>query len=397
MPVDLSAALNAEFESASKRGDSLSEEGRWKEAAAAYRQASHAMTQLAQYARDPHVRAKRIERAQAFADLASKAAAGKLVRRKPGEPDRPAAEPDEGGNASDDHTAEIEALITKVPIEWDDIGGLDRTKDEIKLSYALSVARRPEEVKIRAVRNMLFYGPPGTGKTLLAAATSNSLDATFFNVKVSNLLSKYFGESSKLITTLYAVARDHAPAVVFLDEIESLVPPRGSGNDSSTERRVLSTLLVELDGLSQKLDDRFVLTIAATNTPWLIDKAMLSRFEQKIYIPLPDLKAREQILWVQIDKQGYDSEVKLPSLAQRTEGLSGREIERMCKRAINHMIQRCNANLLDVVDLGREALKDYELKIQSLSADDFDHALNNVSPETTATDLKRFEAWRKGE
>jgi SpoVK/Ycf46/Vps4 family AAA+-type ATPase len=116
-------------------------------------------------------------------------------------------------------------------------------------------------------------GPPGTGKTLLAAATAGNLEATFFNVKVSSLLSKYFGESTKLISALYSVARRLSPAVIFLDEFESLTPSRGSG-ESGSERRIVSTLLAELDGLQGKDDDSFVMTICATNLPWLLDLAI---------------------------------------------------------------------------------------------------------------------------
>lgn len=390
MKVDLSGSIYEQFEKARKRADELSEQGRWAEVGAAYRQCAELMTRYAQYTSDPGIRAKRIEKAQTYADLAAKAVGGKLARPSAIPPvvDGPAA-------STEDHTGEVEALITKVNVYWDDIAGLEQTKRDIKTAYGISLAQKPAGVNIRAMRNMLFYGPPGTGKTLLAAATSNNLEATFFNVKVSNLLSKYFGESSKLITTLYAVARERAPAVVFLDEIESLVPPRGGGNDSSAERRVISALLVELDGLAQKDDPRFVLTIGATNLPWLIDKAMLSRFEKKIFIPLPDEAAREQIVRLQFEKQGYQSELPARALAARMVGYSGREIERMCREAINHMINRANPDLLDKVDKGGDAVSGYQLRVLPITREEMEAVLSQTAPETSVADLKKFAEWER--
>jgi katanin p60 ATPase-containing subunit A1 len=185
------------------------------------------------------------------------------------------------------------SLIHKSDVQWGDIGGLEDTKDSIKSAYALALAQKPAGVQVSSWRNLLMYGPPGTGKTLLAAATAGNLEATFFNVKVSSLLSKYFGESTKLISALFSVARRLSPAVIFLDEFESLTPVRGSG-ESGAERRIVSTLLAELDGLQAKDDTGFVLTICATNLPWLLDLAILSRFQRRIYVPLPDPDARRR-------------------------------------------------------------------------------------------------------
>ena len=150
----------------------------------------------------------------------------------------------------------VQQLIHVSNITWKDIGGLEDTKNDIKYTLASALAKPPKDVNISLWRNILFYGPPGTGKTLLAAATSNALKsesgkALFFNVKVSSVLSKYFGESTKIISTLYDTARDNSPAVVFLDEFESLTPKR-SEDASGPERRILSTILAELDGLADK-------------------------------------------------------------------------------------------------------------------------------------------------
>lgn len=241
---------------------------------------------------------------------------------------------------------------------------------------------------------MLLYGPPGTGKTLLAAAASSQLEATFFNASVSALLSKYFGESSKLIAALYTVARRHSPAVVFLDELDALTPKRGSG-EVGAERRMLSTLLAELDGLASKAEEPYVLTIGATNTPWDMDAAVLSRFEKKLYVPLPDLEARQAILRVHLQGKGYESEVSCAELAERTAGCSGRELERVCTEAVDCMIQHMNPNLAEVAQGGLTAAKNYQVKVRPLTRADFDAILRDYHPETTPETLRRFTDWQR--
>ena len=282
----------------------------------------------------------------------------------------------------DEHQAAIEALIyTRASVTWDQIGGLEGTKREIKYAYGITLAGKPSGVSLPGWRRILFYGPPGTGKTLMAAATAKGLDATFFNVQVASLLSKWFGESSRLVAKLFDVARDRADegfAVVFIDEIDALCMKRGEGSDSGAERKVLSTLLSELEGLADKGEDRSVLTMAATNAPWDLDDAVLSRFQKRIYIPLPDAKAREAILSVLIQKAGHRLEVPVAELVARTEWFSGRDLERLAHQAINVMVEDLNRTVPELVDRGREAIEQYELKVRPLSEADFRSAFDRV-------------------
>jgi SpoVK/Ycf46/Vps4 family AAA+-type ATPase len=343
------------------------------------------MEQYAQYAIDPQVRARRLARAQGLTQAAEQLKQGQLPRV-------PAAE----AAGEDDYADAVSALIHKSSVTWDDIAGLDETKREIKTAYALTVARKPAGVELTAPRTMLLYGPPGTGKTLLAAATSNGLDATFFSVKVSDVLSKYFGESSKLVGALYSEARRHAPAVIFLDEFDAISRARGEGGESGAERRLLSTLLAELDGLNTKDDSAFVLTIAATNRVWDIDSAVRSRFAREVYVPLPDAPARQRILEIHLREKGHKIRVPYEKLMARTEGYSGREIAQMCEQAVAHMVGRVNLGLEDVVDRGREAVAEYQIKVKPLRAEDFDAAFEAVGePETTEADLQKFARWRE--
>jgi katanin p60 ATPase-containing subunit A1 len=388
MPVDLSGEMFSAYERSLAQAKLYFQQNRFPEAAGAYRQCAMYLDKYSAYSKSPAIQARWKKQAEDYRSLAERIEKGKFAL--------PAESSTEGPSNQDDYQDIITSLIHKSTITWDNIAGLEETKREIKAAYGLAMARKPDGVKLEGWRNILFYGPPGTGKTLLAAATSQGLDATFFNVKVSDLLSKYFGESTRLVSALFATARKLSPSVVFLDEFESLSPSR-DGSQSGPESRIVSTFLSELDGLAQKGAGGYVLTIAATNVPWLIDKAMLSRFEKKIYVPLPDDAARRRILEIEINEHGHSSEVNLDRLVKRTEGLSGREISRLCKEAIKDMVNSRNPDLTKTVDAGREAMSDYQIKVGPITGKEWDAAFTRVRPETSAADLRRFADWIAGQ
>ncbi|MCA8939572.1 MAG: ATP-binding protein, partial [Planctomycetes bacterium] len=245
-------------------------------------------------------------------------------------------------------------------------------------------------------------GPPGTGKTILAAATSNALrkggevetPAMFFNVKVSGVMSKFFGESSKIVSEIYGAARDNSPSVIFLDEFESLSGKRDNDDQSGAERRILSTILSELDGLSEKgRSDIFVLTIAATNRPWDIDEAVLSRFEKRILIPLPDPDTRKAILEILFMKRGFETTANLSDIVELCEGYSGREIERLCKEVTTRMIRDQNKDLPAVVDSGLHQARNFEVRVRPLSIDDWKAAAAGIAPGTSPEEMRRYLQW----
>ena len=378
--IDMSGVIWNQYEKASQQARTLEDRGEQQQAATVHRRCA---TLLRQYARHLTPGGRKRWLARAHEHLA------RADRLESGAATRPAVEV--GGNETDYADAAIH-LIDRSPITWEDVAGLEETKRAIKQAYGLSVAQKPEGVSLGGWHTMLFYGPPGTGKTLLAAATSNGLSAVFFNVKVSDLLSKYFGESTRLISALFAEARARQPAVIFLDEFDALTPHRGGG-ESGAERRIVSTLLAELDGMASKGRDDYVLTIAATNTPWDIDQAILSRFEKKIHIPLPDAPARARIL--EINMEGHQSQLSWADLVAQTEGYSGREIARLCKEAINLMIDRANPDLHVTVDAGPEALAQYQIQVSPLTAADFELAQQRVRPAVTAAINQRFYEWEK--
>ncbi len=376
----------------------------FRRAASSYEKAANLMSLYAEQATGREAEERRKRKAIEYREMAQKLRSGEISDR----PAAPAIEPPSGSGpapASGAPGGEIKSIVSNLmataKVTWKDIGGLDETKDEIKFALGMTIAKQPEGVAVAAWTKILFYGPPGTGKTLLAAATSNAVrtgedvPSVFYNVKISSVLSKYFGESSKIIGELYGTARDTSPSVVFLDEFEAICGKRDSG-DSGAERRILSTLLSELDGLDQKgRHDVYVLTIAATNRPWDLDPAVLSRFEKKILIPLPDEATREKILRIHLEKKGYRSEVPYPELAALTSGYSGREIERFCKEVTTGMIEEMNRDIPALVDRGLDQVREYRLKVRDLSRADFEAAARLVHPQTTPEEMAKYYRWKE--
>ncbi|RLC62526.1 MAG: ATP-binding protein [Chloroflexi bacterium] len=384
MPVDLSGALRVAIDSRLAEADRKKAKGDVDEACRLYRECAALMRQYAEETPFPKISEQRQHVALVYEERAS----GLLPQKESG------AEYSHGDADNTLLKGEVSQLIHRSSITWEDIGGLEETKEQLKLAYGIEIAQKPDRVRVKGWKTILFYGPPGTGKTLLAAATSNGLEATFFNVSLSGILSKYFGESSKLISALYSEARRLAPSVVYIDEIEALSTQR-SGDETGAERRVTSSLLTELDGIVGKSDSRYVLTIGSTNLPWLLDKAILSRFEKKIFVPLPDEKARQNILRIHLEHQGIDSNVSYSELAAMTEGYSGRELERISREVISQMIRELNPQIPELVSRGFNAIRSYKLKLRPVTRKDFVTVLTNSRPEVTTSDLQRFADWQE--
>lgn len=284
----------------------------------------------------------------------------------------------------------IDSMVVsqKPDVSWEDIGGLKEAKKTIKEAIIIPFIKgRPSFVK--APRTILLYGPPGTGKTMLAKASSTTIDATFFEARASSLLSKYFGESTKLVNALFEKAQASQPALIFMDEIDSMAPSREARMDEST-RRVLGQLLSEIEGFNTPKEER-VLFMGATNKPWDLDDAMLSRFQRKVYVPLPDAKSREKIAEIHL-KGAQLSGISLAELSGRSAGYSGRDIANVCQDAVIHMVREMNPGLDDMRPVEIER---YVLKHRSLTPADFDVAFENIKPGIGEHDLKRFEDWKR--
>ena len=227
-----------------------------------------------------------------------------------------------------------EVLVETPNIGWDDIGGLEDTKLELKEAVEWPI-KHPESFKrlgIRPSRGLLLYGPPGTGKTLLAKAVAKESEANFIQIKGPELLSKWVGESEEGVRKIFEKARQVAPCIVFFDEIDSLAGKRGQETGTKVTERVLNQLLAEMDGLEDLKD---VLVVGATNRPDMLDSALLrpGRFDKILLVNAPDEKARQAIFEIHTAKMPLNKDVKLAELAKATEGYTGADIEGVVREA----------------------------------------------------------------
>ncbi|MDD3800184.1 MAG: CDC48 family AAA ATPase [Novosphingobium sp.] len=228
-----------------------------------------------------------------------------------------------------------EVMVELPNVGWSDIGGLGEAQDKLKEGVELPL-RNPQAFRrlgIRPAKGFLLYGPPGTGKTLLAKAVAKEAEANFISIKSSDLLSKWYGESEQQISRLFARARQVAPCVVFIDEIDSLVPARGSGDaEPQVTARVVNTILAEMDGLE---DLQSVVVIGATNRPTLVDPALLrpGRFDELVYVGTPDEAGRQHILKIHTRDMPLAGDVDLAAVAKQTERFTGADLEDVVRRA----------------------------------------------------------------
>lgn len=280
----------------------------------------------------------------------------------------------------------FERLITSSNVTWNDVGGLREAKRLLAQAVGMLMAKVPGGIK--PWRGILLFGPPGTGKTLLAKALAGSMKATFIGVKISDVLSKYFGESSRIASSIYSLAREKAPSVVFIDEFDALGMKRSSMEDAG--RRLLGTILAEMDGFH---DSKGVITLASTNAPWDLDEAILSRFPLRIYVPLPDEESAREIFAIHL--RGLPLRVRLESLAKVAVKrlYSGREIANACTFAFLHMLEEMNPELSDPLKVGSIAGK--KLTIRPLEAKDFRYAFQKVKSPIKRETLRKYEKWAR--
>ena len=228
-----------------------------------------------------------------------------------------------------------EVMVQAPTVQWGDVGGLDDAQMRLKEGVELPL-KDPDAFRrlgIRPAKGFLLYGPPGTGKTLLAKAVAREAQANFIATRSSDLLSKWYGESEQQIAKLFARARQVAPCVIFIDEIDSLVPARGSGaGEPQVTERVVNTILSEMDGLEEL---QSVVVIGATNRPNLVDPALLrpGRFDELIYVGVPDRAGRRRILGIQTQKMPLAADVDLDAVAAGTERFTGADLEDVVRRA----------------------------------------------------------------
>ena len=230
----------------------------------------------------------------------------------------------------------LREILFEVPnVTWDDVGGLDPVKCLLKeaVEWPLRYADSFKRIGVEPPKGVLLYGPPGTGKTMLAKAIANESESNFLTVKGSDILSKWYGESEQRIAEVFKKARQVAPAIIFLDELDALAPVRGSalGEPHVTER-IVNELLTELDGLEEL---QGVVIIGATNRPDIIDPALLrpGRFDEMILVPVPDEKTRVEIFKVHTNKMSLADDVDINNMIKLTNDFTGADIAAVCKKA----------------------------------------------------------------
>jgi len=274
-------------------------------------------------------------------------------------------------------TALREVYVEVPEVHWDDIGGLEDVKQELReaVEWPLKHPEYFKEMGIEPPKGILLYGPPGCGKTLLAKAVATESEANFIAVKGPEILSKWVGESEKAVREIFAKARQAAPCVVFFDEIDSIVPKRGMRYDAGVTDRIVNQLLTEMDGIA-KLEG--VVVIGATNRPDILDPALLrpGRFDRIIYVPPPDKQARLEIFKVHTRNMPLAEDVNLEELAELTEGYTGADIAALCREAALTAL--------------REKGKPTKVTMRH-----FMKALEKVQPSISREDVSRYEKIRE--
>lgn len=274
-------------------------------------------------------------------------------------------------------------LPEKPRLRFDDIAGLEDVKEQIriKMIFPFTFPDKAKKYKVKTGGGILLYGPPGTGKTMIAKAVAGELDATFFAIAPSEILNKWVGESEKNIRKLFEAARGCSKAVVFIDEVESLIPKRRDAEAGSVMARVVPQILAELDGFEAR-EGQNVMFMGATNEPWNIDYAMLrpGRLDEKVYIGLPDEAARRKILELNLKDIPLGEDVDRDALARRLEGYSGADVAYLCRKVAEQ-------TFLESVEKSAD---------RPISKEDFDRVLRTLRPSVTAADLERFRKFRVG-
>ncbi|XP_075644364.1 protein SUPPRESSOR OF K(+) TRANSPORT GROWTH DEFECT 1-like [Castanea sativa] len=306
--------------------------------------------------------------------------------------------------------------LTESNVKLSDVGGLEACK-AVLVEAAIVPIENPQFFtgKRQPWKAILLYGPPGTGKTYLANAIATETGSAFFSVSASDIVSKWMGESEKQVSILFQQARDAAPSIIFIDEIDSLCGSRGENNENEASRRIKTELLVRMQGVCN--DETNVLVLAATNTPYALDQAMRRRFDKRIYAPLPDLKAREHIFKVHIGDTPHNlTETDFEHLARRTQGFSGSDIFYCVKDALYQPVRAtldaqffrktskgmwvpCKRTRQGAIEITLQELNAQGLALKILlppnTRADFDKMLARQKPTVSEADLEVHERFNK--
>lgn len=308
-------------------------------------------------------------------------------------------------------------------LTWDDVIGMDSAKESLKEAVILP-RKFPKlfENSIRPWQAILLFGPGGTGKTMLASVLANQTGSNFFSVSSSDLVSKWQGESEKMVKSLFESARNAAPSVIFFDEIDSISTKR-SDDDSDSARRIKNELLIQMQGIGD--NNKGVFVIGATNAPWVLDAAVRRRFEKRIFVGLPTETSRRK-MFKKLLRDIENIDEFLDELVQKTENFSGSDISILCRdiylqpfrRALacyqwlvhnntwypcetypncdqcdthSEVCQHCGAITIDMMDLNMDKVRD--VKLPPVTSEDIERSLKNTKASVSEEELQRYKEW----
>merc|ERR1711865_691174 len=294
-----------------------------------------------------------------------------------------------------------ETCVETPDVTWDDIGGLEKVKQELQelVQYPIE---HPEKYKFFGMdpsKGVLFYGPPGCGKTLLAKAIANECQSNFISIKGPELLTMWFGESEGNVREIFDKARQSAPCVLFFDELDSIASARGgnSGDGGGAADRVINQMLTEMDGINSK---KSVFIIGATNRPDIIDPAIIrpGRLDQLVYIPLPDEASRSNILSASLRKSPLAPDVDLGFLAKHTNGFSGADLTEICQRSVKFAIRESiekeiqrEEERAQAAAEGMDANEDDEPCVPFITRAHFEEAMKYARRSVADKDIRHYE------
>ncbi|PWY87931.1 vacuolar protein sorting-associated protein 4 [Aspergillus sclerotioniger CBS 115572] len=329
-----------------------------------------------------------------------------------------------GGNQEEDgedaeskklRSALAGAILSDKPnVQWEDVAGLESAKEALKEAVILPI-KFPHLFtgKRQPWKGILLYGPPGTGKSYLAKAVATEANSTFFSVSSSDLVSKWMGESERLVKQLFNMARENKPAIIFIDEVDALCGPRGEG-ESEASRRIKTELLVQMDGVGK--DSKGVLILGATNIPWQLDAAIRRRFQRRVHISLPDINARMKMFMLAVGSTPCElTQADYRTLAEMSEGYSGSDISIAVQDALMQPIRKiqtathykkvilegaekltpCSPGDQGAMEMSWTTVEAEQLLEPPLILKDFIKAVRNSRPTVSQEDLQRNSEWTK--
>ncbi|KAL6720986.1 Vacuolar protein sorting-associated protein 4 [Lecanora helva] len=305
------------------------------------------------------------------------------------------------------------AILTDKPnIKWEDVAGLEGAKEALKEAVILPIKFPHLFIgKRQPWKGILLYGPPGTGKSYLAKAVATEANSTFFSVSSSDLVSKWMGESERLVKQLFNMARDNKPSIIFIDEVDALCGPRGEG-ESEASRRIKTELLVQMDGVGR--DSKGVLILGATNIPWQLDAAIRRRFQRRVHISLPDLPGRMKMFEMSVGTTPCDLKpADFRTLGQLSEGYSGSDISIAVQDALMQPVRKiqtathykqvtidneekltpCSPGDKGAIEMSWTDVDSDKLLEPPLVLKDFVKAVKGARPTVSEADIKKSAEW----